>query len=261
MLYGVTAIATIAYFVATGFFFSALRESSERSVVGGRITMWLAVIATAFTTGILIQQSGAAALVDTRTVFVALVVLMGIGYLVASRANESLAMLGGFVAPTSGLLLCAFLLLQSVSVGIANQVTAILVAHIAFATLGIGAFILASCVASLYLLQERMLRSRSFNRVFQHIPGLEELEHLSLRMIVTGFVLFSLALALGVIWAVHIGESGQMVRIYLSGAAWALFAVMLYVRVRSGWRGTQAAWLTIVGTLTALAVLGVYVLA
>jgi ABC-type uncharacterized transport system permease subunit len=261
MLTGVTATAIVSYTATTALYATDLFGKFDRGVRFGRIAMWLSVLLAAFVGLLTFQAEGTAAFVDTRTVFLVLVLLLSGGYLFVSNQDRSLLMLGAFIAPASALLLSAFLVLQYGSFEINERVTAILVAHIAFATIGLGAFVLASCISSLYLLQERLLRSRSFGRLFHRLPGLEDLDSLSLKLLILGFVVFTISLVLGVVWAVRIGDSGQMLRIYLSGGAWLLFAIMLYMRVRSGWRGTQAAWLTLVGTLSAIGVLGVYVVA
>lgn len=259
MLTGVTATAIVFYTATTAFYVSDLFGQFDRGTSLGRFAMWISVLLAAFAAFLTYQVEGVQVFVDTRTVFIGLVLLLSVGYLAVAKADRSLQMLGAFIAPVSAILMSAFLIMQYGEVRVGERITAALVAHIAFATAGLGAFALASCTAALYLLQERMIRERSFGPLFHRLPGLEDLDSLSLKFTIVGFVVFTVALVLGITWAARIDESVLMLRIYLSGGAWLVFAVVLYFRLRSGWRGTQAAWLTLIGTVSATAVLGIYV--
>lgn len=259
MLTGVTATAIAFYTATTALYASDLFGEFDRGTSLGRIAMWMSASLVGVVAFLTYQTEGSSVFVDTRTVFLGLVLLLSGGYLAVANADRSLRMLGAFIAPVSAILMSAFLIMQYGDVRVAERITAALVAHIAFATAGLGAFALASCTAALYLLQERMIRERSFGRLFHRLPGLEDLDRLSLKFTIVGFVVFTVALVLGITWAARIDESVVMLRIYLSGAAWLVFAVVLYVRLRSGWRGTHAAWLTLIGTVSASAVLGIYV--
>lgn len=260
MLIGVTVAAIVAFITTTVFYATDLLGHFDRGASLGRSTMAVALLLTTLVGALVFADEGIHALVDARSVFVGLALILALGLLVVAQRDRSLRMLGAFVAPLGAALMIAFLTLQYAEVRSATAVNGVLVVHIGLATAGLGAFVLASCAAGLYLVQNRMIRSRSFGRLFHRLPGLEDLDRLSLALTVVGFFVFSVALVLGVAWALRIHESSYMLRVYLAGGAWAVFALVLYMRVRSGWRGTQAAWLTIVGTVAATAVLGVYVI-
>jgi ABC-type uncharacterized transport system permease subunit len=53
-------------------------------------------------------------------------------------------------------------------------------------------------------------------------------------------------------------ESLFDVRVVLSVLAWVVFAAVIFTRLRTGWRGRQAAWLTILGCIATVVVLGLY---
>jgi ABC-type uncharacterized transport system permease subunit len=130
-------------------------------------------------------------------------------------------------------------------------------AHIALATLGVAAFALATCLAVLYLVQDRQLKQKKTGPVVKRGAALATLDRYMNRAVQIGFPLFSLAMVMGAVWLAQ-RAGGVRIEYVVAAVAWAAFAALLIARGAAGWRGKRAAWLTIGGFIATLIVLGLY---
>jgi len=120
--------------------------------------------------------------------------------------------------------------------------------HVTFALLGYALFVLAAIVSVVYLLYERRLKAkRPLLPGDGRTPSLEKLDRISYRLLGWGFLMLSLAIATGAIWADAIwghfwswdpAETWTLL-------IWFLYAGLLESRLTVGWRGRRAATLTI----------------
>jgi ABC-type uncharacterized transport system permease subunit len=135
--------------------------------------------------------------------------------------------------------------------------------HIFLATLGVAVFALAAILAILYLVEERRLKQKRFDRVGRETP-LATLDRLALRCVSIGFPIFTVALVTGAVWIARLGGvttvQAHRPEYLVAVAAWLAFGALLVARVGAGWRGRRAAWLTLGGFGGTLIVLLVYML-
>jgi cytochrome c-type biogenesis protein CcsB len=120
--------------------------------------------------------------------------------------------------------------------------------HVTFALLGYALFVLAAIVSVVYLVYERRLKAkRPLLPSDERAPSLEKLDRISYRLLGWGFLMLSLAIATGAIWADAIwghfwswdpAETWTLL-------IWFLYAGLLESRLTVGWRGRRAATLTI----------------
>jgi ABC-type transport system involved in cytochrome c biogenesis permease subunit len=183
-----------------------------------------------------------------------------LGYLVTMRRHR-ITSLGAFLTPVT-LVLFLGAGLQGPLPPVPEHVrSALLPVHVGVNVLGLAAFALAFAAAIAYLVQERLLRSKHVVGVFQRLPALEDLDALGRRLVLIGFPLFTLGVALGTLWATR-GAGG----ISLSTGqgfgmlAWLFFAGVLLLRATGGFSGRRAAIGTMLGFLCAMAALAGYVL-
>jgi cytochrome c-type biogenesis protein CcsB len=121
--------------------------------------------------------------------------------------------------------------------------------HVTLAFLGDALFVLAAGVSLVYLVYERRLKAkRPLGPSDQRTPSLEKLDRINYRLLGWGFLMLSLAIVTGAIWADttwgHFWswepqESWSLL-------IWFLYAGLLESRLTVGWRGRRAAALTIV---------------
>ncbi len=124
--------------------------------------------------------------------------------------------------------------------------------HVSMAVLAEGAFAVAFGVSIMYLLRKK-LGDKSNVRA---LPSLELLDDINYKAISIGYPLFTVgALFAGAIWAYNAWgnfwswdpkETGALI-------IWLFYTVYLHARYQRGWRGSKAAWMSIIGFLMALA--------
>ena len=95
------------------------------------------------------------------------------------------------------------------------------------------------------------------------MASLETLETLIIRAATLGFVLLTLSLISGLVMVTqsdHTSSLGKAwwssPKVWLAGAAWIVYAVLINVRSFSTVRGRRAAWLAIAGLVLVLATYG-----
>ncbi len=121
-----------------------------------------------------------------------------------------------------------------------------LLVHVVTAFLGYAAFALAFGSAILYLIQER--RSRP------SLPPLPLLDSLIYRTTVLGFLLLTLGIVTGAVWA---ETAWGRYWSWDPKETWSLitgfiYAALLHARLLKGWHGRRIAWLAVLGFMAVL---------
>ncbi len=157
--------------------------------------------------------------------------------------------LGAMVIPMAAMLLSGSLILPR-----PQELPAILQSfwlsfHIAAALLGNATFALAFLGGILYLIQERQIKSKKFGFFYRRLPSLETLDALNYYCINIGFVLLTLGIISGSLYAQYtLGTFWQWdPKETMTLMAWLLYAGLLHERLVKGWRGRRAALLAIAG--------------
>ena len=175
--------------------------------------------------------------------------LLAAGYLLFQRAYR-MPSVGAFVTPLVVMLLIPTLfgpldLPQEVPEAVKSRWLPV---HVSASFAGLACFALAAGVALMYLLQERQVKGKKFGALFSRLPPLESLDRLNHRLVRIGFVIFTVALVTGAIFAHHAwGRAWEWdQKQVFSLAAWLLYGAIIQLR-RSGWHGRRNAYLTLVG--------------
>ncbi|HJU11677.1 MAG TPA: cytochrome c biogenesis protein CcsA, partial [Candidatus Binataceae bacterium] len=121
--------------------------------------------------------------------------------------------------------------------------------HVTLAFLGYALFVLAAGISLVYLVYERRLKIKRLSLIDgERAPSLEKLDRINYHLLGWGFLMLTLAIVSGAIWADAIWghfwswepqESWSL-------AIWLLYAALLESRLTIGWRGRRAAALTII---------------
>jgi ABC-type uncharacterized transport system permease subunit len=131
--------------------------------------------------------------------------------------------------------------------------------HLLVSMLAYSLFTIASVHVLLMALVERRLHGGTLTRALRSIPPLLTMEALLFRIIGTGFVLLTLALASGVFFSEEVFGKPMTFshKTLFAWLSWAIFAALLAGRRIYGWRGRVAVRWTLAGFLTlVLAYLG-----
>jgi len=120
-------------------------------------------------------------------------------------------------------------------------------AHIALAALAAGWLAIAVTVVSLLAWQDARLRARRPLGPLALLPPMETMEKTLFRALGGGFVVLTFALVTGFFFVHDVVSQHLAHKVTLAVLAWLVFGVLLWGRVRSGWRGRKALRFTIAG--------------
>lgn len=159
--------------------------------------------------------------------------------------------IGTIVAPLAAVLMivATAMMQQGRLVVPASLRSAWLPVHVTLALLGDALFVLAAGVSVVYLVYESRLKAkRPLALDEERPPSLEKLDRINYHLLGWGFLMLSLGIVTGAIWAdATWGHywSWEPQETW-SAIIWLLYAALLESRITVGWRGRRAAALTIV---------------
>lgn len=240
-------ITLVLYIVATVSFLSySLRRSEALSHVS------LGMTATGFvshTVALILRMAGAPSseppsFSDALSFFSWMIVLV---FLVVEFRHR-IHVLGSFMVPLALVSLISAAALPE-TVPTLQPVFKTLWFHVTLSMLGAVGFTVAFVAGVMYLIQDRLLKSKQFNVLYSKLPALDFLDHLNQQSIVLGFPLLTLGIVTGAI-------SAQLARgSYVSWnpeqtwalVTWLFYFIVLLGRLTIGWRAKRAAYLTVIG--------------
>jgi cytochrome c-type biogenesis protein CcsB len=124
-----------------------------------------------------------------------------------------------------------------------------LIAHVITCFLGYAALAVSCSVSIMYLILKSKKDPKAVKGLWALFPGLAELDELIYRTIIVGFLLLTVGIATGAVWA-HSAwgtywswdpkETWSLI-------TWLIYAALLHARLMRGWHGTRIAWLSILG--------------
>ena len=160
--------------------------------------------------------------------------------------------LGAFATPLAFLAMAYASYSPTISSRIQPLVPALksnwLIAHVLTCFFGYAAFGLACGLSVMYLLKKREKPQRS-NVFIRIIPESSILEDMSYQMVVIGFLLLTLGIITGSVWAYSAWGSywSWDPKETWSLITWLVYAALLHSRMVRGWRGNKLALLSIIG--------------
>lgn len=128
--------------------------------------------------------------------------------------------------------------------------------HIGALLLAYAALLFSLTASSLYLMQERKLKSPKTPAFLNWLPPLETMDQIAQRTLVLGFHGMTVGLLAGSLIAQESVGAAYFAdpKVVLSFVMWALYTVMLFVRRSRGLRGRRAVYLSSVVFLVMLSV-------
>jgi ABC-type uncharacterized transport system permease subunit len=126
--------------------------------------------------------------------------------------------------------------------------------HVINALLGYSGFTISAVYGFLYLTLYKDLKDNRFGLIFNRLPNLEVLEKLSFYSAVLGFILLTIAIIIGVIWLPQAFPKFSFIDPKLIGTAvvWLLYAIGIFTKIFSRWRGKKLILLSITGFVIAI---------
>ncbi len=111
--------------------------------------------------------------------------------------------------------------------------------HIVLSVFAYGLLSIAALQAAFLSYGNYELRHHKL-KIVKKLPPLETMEALLFEMLGAGLLLLSLSILTGFIFLQDIGSPGLIHHTSITMAAWAVFGVLLWGRIKWGWRGAVA---------------------
>lgn len=129
--------------------------------------------------------------------------------------------------------------------------------HIGSAVFSYSGFAIAACISARYLLMDRKrlpAAENGKNPNGELDDHLESLDNLSYKMVCFGFLLLSVVILSGCIWAEQAWGSFWTWDPKETWAliTWIIYSILLHQRIRKNWRGKKMAWFTVVAFICVL---------
>lgn len=125
------------------------------------------------------------------------------------------------------------------------------VVHLLFMSFAFAVFAVSFLVGCVYLIQESQLKNRQSVSFLTWLPSLETMDLVHYRALTVGFVLLSIGIFSGAFLSkstkgyFFTGDPRQSASLVV----WAVYALFLNVRLRSGWKGRKGILLSVLGFL------------
>ena len=117
-----------------------------------------------------------------------------------------------------------------------------------------GAYVLSTASAVLYLLKRKNLELGVVNPSYERFPSVDRLDELTFRYVVFGFIMDTIMIGAGAIWAKDLWGSywsWDPVETW-SLVSWLIYGLTIHLRVTFGWREQKLAWLVIAALSTVI---------
>ena len=255
-------LGVIAYSVAATLFFLDLARREQES----RRTLWAPRLLAAGGALHAIHVVTASVLshvcpIDSLHFALSFTALIAVGAYLILRERLRLFALGAFIAPIALTFLVGAQFVNQTNDAVLGVSRTLLMFHIAANVGGVGFFLIAGAAGSVYLVQERRLRTKKRALTLgSRLPPLDVLDLTSHRLLLAGFPLLTFGVVTGAVFSHQLSGSGsaEFLRSLLGYATWLLLGAVLVLRKTAGFRGRKAAYGTIAGVLCMLLVMLLY---
>ncbi len=124
--------------------------------------------------------------------------------------------------------------------------------HVSTVSLSSGILMFSGIASVLYIARNRYERKGSTGKVGGKLPELATLDRIAYRTAIFGFPVYTFAVITGALWAeVAWGRYwGWDPKEICAFVTWVLYAGYLHARATAGWRGSKAAWISVVGLIS-----------
>jgi ABC-type uncharacterized transport system permease subunit len=117
--------------------------------------------------------------------------------------------------------------------------------HVTLSILAYAAFALSFVLSAIFLIQNRLLRSRRLGEVVWRLPPLELLERMSRSSVLIGLVSIAIGTALGFVWVDRLTGQFWDPKYAVTLVVLLLYAAYLLLSRTTRWRGARASQLCI----------------
>ena len=115
--------------------------------------------------------------------------------------------------------------------------------HLFLTVLGEVLFVIASCAGLMFIMQNRLLKSKKLSGMIRLLPSLNDLDRINHLCLLWGFPILSLGIIAGAIFAELNWKTGWLTdpKILWTVAGWIIYGFLLHQRLAIGWKGYRMA--------------------
>ncbi len=249
----------IAYLLYAGAFAVFVVQFLTKSPTLTRVGLWVAAIGLVCQTLAVVFRGFSAGHVPFVGAYESLVLVAWAIVLVwhILESFTKMRAVGLFVLPVVLVLLTAALIKYDAPGGLTPALQSdIVVLHVVVMITAIGCLYVAGGAAVLYLIEESLLRRHHADGVLGRLPSLGTLEKLVYHATLVGLPFLTAGMLAGIIRAetFNVPQWWLDPMVLLAIGAWAVYAVLLWGRVRADWVGSRIAWLAVSGMVVLLVI-------
>ena len=249
----------IAYLLYAGAFALFVTQYLTQSPVLTRVGLWVAALGLVFQTVAIILRGFSAGHVPFVGAYESLVLVSWAVVLVwhVLESFTKMRAVGLFVLPVVLVLLTAALIKYDAPGSLTPALRSdIVVLHVVVMLTAIGCLYVAGGAAILYLIEQSLLRRHRADGVLGRLPSLGTLEKLVYHATLVGLPFLTAGMLAGIIRAetFNVPDWWLDPMVLLAIGAWALYAALLWGRVRADWVGSRIAWLAVSGMVVLLVI-------
>lgn len=124
-----------------------------------------------------------------------------------------------------------------------NLQSGLTAAHLFLTIFGEILFVIASCAGLMFMMQNRLLKSKKLSGMSRLLPSLNDLDRINHMCLLWGFPVLSVGIIAGVIFAEMSWKTGWLTdpKIIWTFAAWMIYGFLLHQRLAIGWKGYRMA--------------------
>lgn len=188
---------------------------------------------------------------DASSVIFSAAIATVVACLLLFEARFKVKALGAFIAPLAGLLMLISGFLFHIPTSTESMVSSpiLLWTHITLVIFGYALFVVAFGLSGALLLQDHLIRKKSFSVIGKNLPSLAVLDVLHIRVLAIGFFLMLFGIGLGLLLMYKQGVTFKFTDNILlwSLTVLAVYGVLLADRMIRGVSGRNAALVSIAG--------------
>lgn len=126
--------------------------------------------------------------------------------------------------------------------------------HVTSALLGYASITISAVYGFLYLMLYHDIKATKFSVIYSRLPNLEILERMSFSGVAFGFLMLTIAIAVGFIWLPHAGIEYSYTDPKLVGtlAIWLVYGIGLTAKTFAQWQGRRIIVLSMFGFAIAM---------
>jgi ABC-type transport system involved in cytochrome c biogenesis permease subunit len=249
----------VAYLLYAGAFAVFVVQFLTKSPVLNRVGLWVAAFGLVGQTVAIILRGFSAGHVPFAGAYESLVMVAWSIALVwhILESFTKIRAVGLYVLPVVLVLLTVAWVEYQAPAGLVPALRSdIVVLHVIVMLTAIGCLYVAGGAAIIYLIEEALLRRHHADGVLGRLPSLGTLETLVYHATLVGLPFLTAGMLAGIIRAETYSVPHWWLdpMVLLALGAWALYAALLWGRVRADWVGSRIAWLAVSGLVVLLVI-------